>query len=323
MRLLLLSDTHGDLSLINELAKKVNAEAVIHAGDFGFYDKESVHRLSERELHLMLVHSDKVSSEAKRRHYSHSELKKAAIDYNLLGDFSSFISGEQEFSVPVYAVWGNHEDKNVVEQLRAGLAIKNLHLLDERRIYEIGGMSLFGLGGNILPGQKMFDRAIAGYGGKIWSTLDQIGALLAIAESDRSPTKIFVSHVSPGKEPLLIRMMLRIAPNFMISGHMGTPFTSVWNQFAIHPTENSFFDWLDQNSSGYNAIWNLAKKYELTENQQVALNHLAAKKFNRIKGKRGVTEPEFLRKMWVVNLPDAKVGHSVLVADNGHCRLER
>ncbi|NOY68104.1 MAG: hypothetical protein GXP53_01230 [Deltaproteobacteria bacterium] len=33
MRLLLISDTHGKLGIINELARHVRADAVIHAGD--------------------------------------------------------------------------------------------------------------------------------------------------------------------------------------------------------------------------------------------------------------------------------------------------
>jgi len=44
MRFLLLSDTHGKLGIINELAAVVRADAVIHAGDFGFYDDGSYER---------------------------------------------------------------------------------------------------------------------------------------------------------------------------------------------------------------------------------------------------------------------------------------
>ncbi len=39
MRFLLLSDTHGKLGIINDLAADFRADAVIHAGDFGFYDE--------------------------------------------------------------------------------------------------------------------------------------------------------------------------------------------------------------------------------------------------------------------------------------------
>ena len=52
MRFLLISDTHGKLGIINELASHVQADAVIHAGDFGFYDEGSYERLSNRELRL-------------------------------------------------------------------------------------------------------------------------------------------------------------------------------------------------------------------------------------------------------------------------------
>ena len=38
MRFLLISDTHGKLAVVNDLASQTHADAVIHAGDFGFYD---------------------------------------------------------------------------------------------------------------------------------------------------------------------------------------------------------------------------------------------------------------------------------------------
>ena len=58
MRLLLISDTHGRLGIIDALASHVRADAVIHPGDFGFYDDGSYGRLSARELRLQVVHSD-------------------------------------------------------------------------------------------------------------------------------------------------------------------------------------------------------------------------------------------------------------------------
>lgn len=54
-KILLLSDTHGNLDIINELALKLSADCVIHAGDFGFYDENSVYRLSHRELRLLIT----------------------------------------------------------------------------------------------------------------------------------------------------------------------------------------------------------------------------------------------------------------------------
>ena len=58
MRILLLSDTHGHLDIINDLAQKHNCDLAIHAGDFGFYDVDSYDNLSQRELKLQIIHSD-------------------------------------------------------------------------------------------------------------------------------------------------------------------------------------------------------------------------------------------------------------------------
>lgn len=43
--------------IINEKVSQTNADMVIHAGDFGFYDDQSVYRLSPRELRLSVSHS--------------------------------------------------------------------------------------------------------------------------------------------------------------------------------------------------------------------------------------------------------------------------
>lgn len=66
MKFLLISDTHGRLAIINDLVRTTQADAVIHAGDFGFYDESSYERLSERELRLHITHSD-LSAEEKER----------------------------------------------------------------------------------------------------------------------------------------------------------------------------------------------------------------------------------------------------------------
>jgi len=38
----------GKLSHINAMAKKLNAQYVIHTGDFGFYDDESLDKMNEK-----------------------------------------------------------------------------------------------------------------------------------------------------------------------------------------------------------------------------------------------------------------------------------
>lgn len=98
-RILLISDTHGNLDAINEKIAKTNADMVIHAGDFGFYDENSIKRLNPRELRLLICHSPiwrqyKVDKQTKRETFI--EIVKR---HRLLGDFQYYISGEKQFSV--------------------------------------------------------------------------------------------------------------------------------------------------------------------------------------------------------------------------------
>ena len=105
MRLLLISDTHGKLDIINELSAQTQADAVIHAGDFGFYDDGSFERLSDRELRLHVTHSDLPHAEKDNLlTLSRIDLIAQARELRLLGEFQSYLDGRDSFQVPVYAV---------------------------------------------------------------------------------------------------------------------------------------------------------------------------------------------------------------------------
>ena len=131
MRVGLISDTHGQLGIIDRLARVVRADAVLHAGDFGFYDGASADRLSDRELRLSLLHSSIDGDEKRRvRELARAELQALVKDSGSLGELPDSLEGARAFSVPVQAVWGNHEDRSVVEQLLDGkLQVGNLHLV--------------------------------------------------------------------------------------------------------------------------------------------------------------------------------------------------
>ena len=122
-------------------------------------------------------------------------------------------------------------------------------MLDENNFYTFENsfneleFSLYGLGGNFLMSKKLFDAPIAGRCGKVWSTLHQFGVLYKNVIHKEKPS-IFVSHVSPGKEPLLTRLITNFMPTFWISGHMGAPFACVWNQFTIREL-NEALNWFN------------------------------------------------------------------------------
>jgi predicted phosphodiesterase len=324
MRLLLISDNHGKLQTLNDLATQMNADAVIHAGDFGFFDEKSFERLSDRELRLHIVHSDLSKTEKERiLALTRSDKMEAVRKHRLLGEFQSFLEGNESFLVPVYAVWGNHEDKDVVEKLFRGEAgVENLHILDHRQGYRIGPVFVYGLGGNFLPGSKMMQRPIAGGGGKIWSTLSQYADLVKIVENNAGSTemRIFVSHVSPGKEPFVELVGARTRADFTISGHMGAPTCMVWNPFAVNTVEE--------------ADKRLQVRFDIVRNACTKNNETAAfgiaEAFNlicrvpddKINLGRGVKAPRWYRRMMHINLPDAHVGYAVLDIDEADSRLQ-
>jgi len=324
MRFLLISDTHGKLGIINELARLVRADAVVHAGDFGFFDQGSVERLSDRELRLHAAHSDLLQTEKNQiLSLSRNNLIEAVREHRLLGGFQSYIDGVESFQVPVYAVWGNHEDKNVVVRLFSGdLTVENLNILHHRQTYQVGSAFVFGVGGNLLPGSKMMQRPIAGGGGKIWSTVSQYADLVETVDRNAATTglHIFVSHVSPGKEPFAELIGARTRADFTVSGHMGAPTCMVWNPFAVSTVEEAE----KRLQAGFDIVRNACTKneepgaYEAAE----AFNLIGRVPAENIDIGRGVKAPRWYRQMTHVNLPDAHVGYAVLDIDEASSRLQ-
>lgn len=312
-RILLISDTHGNLDIVNEKAAQTNADFVIHAGDFGFYDEQSIFRLSPRELRLLVSHSPVWRQYNVDKQTPRETLIEIIKAHRLLGDFPDYISGKKQFVVPVYAVWGNHEDVFVLKRLKKDFQIDNLHLLDENHFYQFHQedkleFSLYGLGGNFLKTNKLFDQPIAGNGGKVWSTLHQFGVLYKQVKNKAKPS-IFVSHVSPGKEPLLVRLMMHFMPNFWISGHMGAPFTCTWNQFTIHEMNEALL-WLQ---TDIDFIEEQFKQGRLSEEAVLAYDLI----------KQVIPRKDFwFKKLWNINLPDAKDGHALLIVEKDRFSLE-
>jgi len=110
IRVLLISDTHGHIEVINALADKMKVDFVIHAGDFGFYNESSYKHISDRELLLLISHSSYWKDYRVDKQTHRHVLIEIVKRHNLLGNFVAYQVGEQKFNVPVYAVYGNHED---------------------------------------------------------------------------------------------------------------------------------------------------------------------------------------------------------------------
>ena len=182
LTILLISNTHGNLDIINENVDKVGSGCVIHAGDFWFYDEKSLYHLSGRELFLLISHSPYWRDYHVTKKTNKNDLAAIVEKHQLLGDFPDYLSGKKQFDVPVYAVWGNHEDVAVIKALKNENPVRNLYLLDAQNYYDLQtkqdeSLTLYGLGGNFLPSKKLLQLPIAGQGGKAWMTLHEIGCL--------------------------------------------------------------------------------------------------------------------------------------------------
>jgi predicted phosphodiesterase len=314
MRYLLLSDTHGKLGIINELAAEVYADAVIHAGDFGFYDEGSCERISDRELRLHIAHSE-LEPGAKKEilGLSHEEKNAACREMCPLSELPMYIDGRRRFEVPLYAVWGNHEDKMVVKSFVQGdLEVENLHVLAHCTSYRVGPALVYGLGGNFLPGSKLLQKPVAGGAGRVWSTLSQYLDLIQTVDcrEDQSETRIFVSHASPGKEPFVEFIAARTSAEITVSGHMGAPCPMVWNPFAVRSVEEASRT-LQQGILETKRACLEARGSDPAQVEQ-AFSVIDRIPETETRLGRGVKVPRWYCRMTHINLPDADVGYAVL-----------
>ena len=326
-RLLLLSDTHGALAQVDDLAAKVGADAVLHAGDFGFYDDASVDRLEARELFLRVIHSSLPPEEKKKAKKLSGDKMRGFIRSELpLSDLASWLREGRGFRVPVYAVWGNHEDRVVIEDLLAQRTrVPNLHLLHGAATHRIGPFELFGLGGNIVP-DLLGDQPspLAGRGGKVWTTLAQIGELAAamMRPKERAAARVLVSHLSPGREPLLGHLCAHLGVDLTVSGHMGSPWTAVWEEFAVRNPVESGRRLEDAQAALAAALASpLPEDPGLRERVELARSILAART-EPVADERGAAMPRWYRGCFHVNLPDVPDGYAVLTESDGRLSLE-
>ncbi len=324
MRLLLVSDTHGSLAGLNTLARETRADAILHAGDFGFYDEDSVDRLSDRELRLRILHSGLTRGDKQRLASAPVEEQKAFIRANLpLSELPNFMRGEQTFVVSVYAVWGNHEDVGVVRKFVSGdYHVPGLHLVHSRSSWRVGPFRIYGLGGNVLIGPKFFQPPLAGSRGKLWSVLaEYIDLLDHMRETgeDDEVKRIMLTHVSPGKEPLITLMGILSRADLMISGHMDPPLPLAWQEFAVRSSAEA----VERVRKRVEEIY--ASASELDEVSRRDIDTLLARldvPISEIKqhGKRDGSD--WYYRTTNINLPDVPSGYAVIEDQGDRVAIE-
>ena len=223
MKILVISDTHGNFDLINDLASAYQADACIHCGDAGFFDRQWISTLPAEELAKIIRHAPVWKNRAA---YISSlpvaEQREIVIRHDLAGNFHAYLAGSKKFAVPLYAVWGNHEDISIIRRLQ-NKPLPGLTLLDEKTSVKFGDIRFCGIGGNF-HGKHLAmaeKNGIPVVGNQICSTFWQYRKLVQMLdEFPDAETRILVTHCDPAEQPFLEALAYRCQAQLTFSGHM-------------------------------------------------------------------------------------------------------
>ncbi|CAO3617431.1 unnamed protein product [Cunninghamella echinulata] len=346
------ADIKGSLSQLNQLARNANAHCIIHTGDFGFYERSSLERISDRTLKHLIQFSTLIPPNMRTR------LNNSPIDQvrrtietspqqHYLSEFPDFLSGEKRLNVPVYTVWGVCEDVAILEKLRSKeYHVPNLHILDEAtsHLLDIGGVKLrlFGLGGAVIQ-HKLFDNGegtdtIAGGAGTMWTTALQIGELVETAQIvyDPSETRVLVTHASPGREGLLAQLSLHLKADFTISAGLHFRYGIAYNEFACQSSQEHYRERLVQSQLQFLQLWDAIKDQveSYVDDHQATLLHNTLDVVNRLppslhdsddegsEHSHSSREESAFKNLWNFNLPDAALGWVIFDVNQGHVGVE-
>ncbi|CAD6582980.1 MAG: hypothetical protein ASARMPREDX12_001139 [Alectoria sarmentosa] len=357
-RILCVADVRGNLKSLNDLAQQARANYIIHTGDFGFYDEDSLQRIADKTLKHVAQYSPLLSENTKRviqaSQPQNFDVKQRFSPHELqLSELSMFIDKKLKLDIPVYTVWGACEDVRVLEKFRSGeYKVDNLHIIDEAnsRLLEVGGVKLrlLGLGGAVVM-HKLFDNGegrttIAGGQGTMWTTLLQMGELVDTANRvyDPTETRVFVTHASPAREGLLNQLSVTLKADFSVSAGLHFRYGSSYNEFSVNPTLDHYRGKLAASKASFNDVWETVKsEVEPAVSQNDAQKQLLDNALDIVtkmptvanggnpfsqalpgQGTGGQVDESAFKNMWNFNLADAAFGYLVLEIEAGRIGTE-
>lgn len=344
-RILCLADIRGHLSALNDLARETNVKAIIHTGDFGFFESQSIARISDRTLRHLTMYSPLISTSQRDQLLATDNIPstiRTTVDISLISEFPLLLSGQIKLQVPVFTVWGACEDVVILEKFRTGsYSIDNLHVLDEvtTRCLDVGGIKLrlLGLGGALVP-HKMFDNGdgnatIAGGQGTMWATALQIGELVDTAQRifDPTETRVLVSHTSPGREGIIAQLALVLKADLTISAGLHFRYASSYNEFSVQTDFDGFRRKLAVGKEGFDKVWDTVKAQvdAVVDDHQRILLDKALSVLERVPSLQpppgattATSEEPAWKNCWNWNLCDAAFGSLVLDIKEGRISAE-
>lgn len=247
MRVLLLTDTHGRIDEINAFSAEYKAQACIHCGDIGLFDSRSIRKMPSEELKKIIRHAA-VSADEKVRvcALSQAEMAEFLLKNNLAGTFEDYLSGRKKFEVPTFAVWGNHEDISIVEQLRKK-PLKNFTFLDENNSVLLENVRFYGVGGDFhekhLP--MSGKTGIPWVKNQIKSAFWQYRKLVNMLDQyPMDETRVQITHCDPAEVPFLPALAYRCGAVLSCSGHMHRKEILQWQSRGT--AEEAFADYIQK-----------------------------------------------------------------------------
>ncbi|KAH7101077.1 hypothetical protein BKA62DRAFT_830361 [Auriculariales sp. MPI-PUGE-AT-0066] len=325
-RVLAVADIRGKLSQLNQLAAEHNAHAIIHTGDFGFFEAASLSRISDRTLRHIIMYSPLVGQEERTKLLEQAagvlrQTLAASTRPSALSEFPLLRTGELRLN------------------FRAGeYDVPNLHVLDEAttRLLDVGGIKLrlLGLGGAFVP-HRMFDNGdgqatVAGGQGTMWTTALQIGELVDTSQKvfDPSETRLLVTHASPGREGLLAQLALVVKADLTISAGLHFRYSTSWNEFSVQADLEGYRQKLIAGKESFERIYENVKTQvdAVIDDAQRVLLEKAIMVAERIlpsaaPGTAAAEDPAW-KNCWNWNLCDAAYGALLLDIKDGRVSAE-
>ncbi|KAI9438515.1 hypothetical protein H4582DRAFT_1814033 [Lactarius indigo] len=342
-RILCIADVRGRLSSLNDLAREANAKAIIHTGDFGFFEATSIERIKDRILRHLTMYSPLIPSAQRQYLLAPENPIRQALSILMLSEFPLLLSGQIKLQVPVFTVAGACEDVLLLEKLRTGTYdIENLHLIDGATTHclHIGRIKLrlLGLSGAFVT-HKLFDSGegttFAGGNGTIWVTALQIGELIDTAQGvyDPAETRLLVTHTSPGREAILASLALALKVDLTLSAGLHFRYTSSWNEFSVQGDYDVLRSKLRNGRDAFYQKWDSVKSQvdtALNDRQHVLIDKALAAidRIPRAIGQPALgggppgTEDAAWKNCWNWNLCDAEYGSMVLDIKEGRVSTE-
>ncbi|KAK9461085.1 uncharacterized protein V1516DRAFT_674986 [Lipomyces oligophaga] len=342
-RILCVADIRGNLTILNQLAKELNATAIIHTGDFGFYDRESVTKITDKTLRHVAQYSPLL--DLRSLPFDAAQLRQY-LTTRPISQLAQFLSGDFKLDVPVYTVHGACEDVSVLEKFRSGeYKVPNLFVVDEHSTYCIETandvkLRLLGLGGALVM-HKLFDNGsgrttIAGGGGTSWTTFLQIGELIDTAARvyDESETRILITHASPTREGILSQLAMTLKADFSISGGLHFRNGSSYNEFSVNPAYENFRSKLVASRAQFMDVWDVVKsevypiiadnvlQKQFIDNALGVIMKMPTADQTSEQKERDEAENTSFRRLWHLNLADVSYGSTVLDINDSKIGIE-